>query len=378
MLFTCYKTTFKLNNSPHTQMTPHVWWWVLTCWEFFVAYSTADRPGLALWHCPCQGPPPSRQQKEITVMVQHVKKISTAHFMHVLFLSLLPSVALGAGRETARLSENRAVETWNSFDVSSLCFYFWAFGLGCGMKSSSQGENQGNGNLYLINQAPRKERIVQHLLLSPPLFVLNVSSCLSLFFMTCSQLQQGQSSSCWTSGGSSGPSRSSRRCPASSGAAAWEEGSGSIFRLGWSDHSYWTTSHRRGAWHSWCRFSGHCLGRGWRMVGRMWHQSPENSPECWKCRSPQSAVNIWFPVHQVGRGGGRMRSHPPSQRTWFWGCIRQLWQWNGSFQDPTRTLHSGCQSLSRRPAIAGQSSLSRPDAFGSLSIHHQLSSHRRL
>lgn len=47
------------------------------------------------------------------------------------FLFLFPSVALGAGKESACLSANRAAEMWNSFSLSSSCFYFE--GLGSGM-----------------------------------------------------------------------------------------------------------------------------------------------------------------------------------------------------------------------------------------------------
>lgn len=97
------------------------------------------------------------------------------------------------------------------------------------------------GNLYLKHQEKKEQSKIYVFL--PLLFVSTFSFCLFLFFMACFRWQQGRSSSCCTSEGSSGPSRSSRRCPASSGAAAWEEGSGSICRLGWSGRSYWTTSH---------------------------------------------------------------------------------------------------------------------------------------
>lgn len=40
------------------------------------------------------------------------------------------------------LSENRAVETWNSLNVCSFCFYFE--GLGSGVRSSSWGRRPGN------------------------------------------------------------------------------------------------------------------------------------------------------------------------------------------------------------------------------------------
>lgn len=153
------------------------------------------------------------------------------------FLSLFPSVALGAGEESARLSENRAVETWNSLNVSSFCFYFE--GLGSGVRASSQGDNQGKWKPLTHQPSTKKRKNSPKCTSFPPLvFVSTFSFCLFLFFMTCLRSQQGRSSSCWTSEGSSGPSRSSRRCSASSGPAALEEGSGSIYRLGWSDRSY--------------------------------------------------------------------------------------------------------------------------------------------
>lgn len=48
---------------------------------------------------------------------------------------------------------------------------------------------------------------------------------------------RGRSSSCCSSAGSSAPARTSRKCPASSGGAAWAADSGSTFRSGWSVRS---------------------------------------------------------------------------------------------------------------------------------------------
>lgn len=111
-----------------------------------------------------QGPPASRQQEE-NAMVQHVTNFSTARFVLVSF----STCGFRCRKDSACLLENRAVETWNSFNTSSVCFCFE--GLGSGVTSSSRGDHQRNRNLYLINWAPRKERIVQNLLLSPLLSV---------------------------------------------------------------------------------------------------------------------------------------------------------------------------------------------------------------
>lgn len=100
------------------------------------------------------------------------KEISTARFIFCLFFHLWLYVQ---GR---KLLVSQRTEQWKHGTHLMWVFvllFFEPLGFGCGMKSSSQGENQGNGNHYLINQAPRKERIVQHLLFSLPLFVLTVS-----------------------------------------------------------------------------------------------------------------------------------------------------------------------------------------------------------
>lgn len=133
--FTCSKTTFKLNSSPHTQVTPHVWWCVSTCWKSFVASSAPDGPWLALWFSPDMGPLLCANRRD------QLQRYRWKTF-HCKFLSVpFPSVALGVEEESARLLENRAVETWNSLNVSSFSFYLE--GLGSGVRSSSQGDNQG-------------------------------------------------------------------------------------------------------------------------------------------------------------------------------------------------------------------------------------------
>lgn len=148
--------------------------------------------------------------------------------LHVLFVSLFPSVG---SRCRGGISENRAVETWNSFNVSSFCFYFE--GLWLWFKVFLAGRQPEKP--HQLSTKKRKNPKMYFFLLF--LFVSTFSFCLFLFFRTCLRRQRGRSSSCWTSEGSSGPSRSSRRCSASSGAAVWEEGSGSIYRSGWSDRS---------------------------------------------------------------------------------------------------------------------------------------------
>ena len=185
-----------------------------------MAYSTVDRPWLALWRS-CQWAPASCQRNELSAVVQGIQ--------------FFPSVALGAREESARLSENTAVETWNSLIMTSLCFCFEGFG--SGMRSSFQGDNQENLETSASStKQQEKERIVQHLLLSPLSLCLNFFFK-SLFFKTCFGLQQGRSSSCCTSEDSRGPSGSCRRGLASAGAAAWEEDPGSIYRSGWSDRN---------------------------------------------------------------------------------------------------------------------------------------------
>lgn len=207
-----------LNNSLHTQMTPHVLGMSLDLLWILCGLQLSGWARTCSVRLSWPGPPCFTPTEGNNCNGTACKEIST--FAHFIFVS--SSICGSTCREGNFLSLSEQSSgnmelIWCEFFV---LLFFEPLGFGCRVKSSSQGENQGNGNHYLINQAPRKERIVQHLVLSPPLFVLTVSFCSSLFFMTCSQPQQGRSSLRWTSRGSSGPSKSSRRCPASSGAAA--------------------------------------------------------------------------------------------------------------------------------------------------------------
>lgn len=159
------------------------------------------------------------------------ERFSIACFLFLFF----PSAALRAEKESARLSENRAVETWNSLSWSSFSFYFE--GLGSGVRSPLQGDDQGKCKPLPHQLSTKIKKEYSKIYFFPPFLFVRLLQSLSVFFKTCSGPQQGRSSSCCTSGGSSGPSRSSRRCPASSGAGAWEGDFGSTCHLGWSVRS---------------------------------------------------------------------------------------------------------------------------------------------
>lgn len=102
--------------------------------------------------------------------------------------NFFPSVALGAGEKSARLSENRAVETWNSLIMTSLRFYFEGFG--SGMRSSFQRDYQEKLETSASStKQQEKERIVQNRLLSPFLFVstFSLSLCSLRLALDCSR-----------------------------------------------------------------------------------------------------------------------------------------------------------------------------------------------
>lgn len=96
------------------------------------------------------------------------EKLSTACFTSVSF-----SICGSRCRGGIYLSL-REQSSGNSLNVSSFCFY--CEGLGSGVRTTRE-----NRNLYLINQALRKERIVQNLLLSPSSLCL-ISLSLSILY----------------------------------------------------------------------------------------------------------------------------------------------------------------------------------------------------
>lgn len=125
--------------------------------------------------------------------------------------------------------------TGQSSGNPELTGFFLLLGPGLWNEVFLQGDNQENG--YLIDRASRGRKCNLKSSPLPPTSLYRLFLLVSLSFMTCFELQRGRSSSCCSSEGSSAPSRSSRKCPASSDAVAWEEDSGSIFHSGWSDHS---------------------------------------------------------------------------------------------------------------------------------------------
>ncbi len=127
VLFT--QTTFKPRQRPTYALDTTCLVLSLYLLKTFGAYITVDRPGLARWCSPFW--------MSLLCATEGINCNTKNFLLHVLFVSI--SICGPTCREG--LSENRAVETWSSLNDRSFCFYFE--GLCSGMRSSSQGDNQG-------------------------------------------------------------------------------------------------------------------------------------------------------------------------------------------------------------------------------------------
>lgn len=188
-----------------------------------MSHGVMDRPGLAPVALSHLIPTPTHLQKESTALFSKCGKIKSFHSTFICSSSTGGGSSSGKGKNQL-VSEQQ--KTWNSLKEFSLfcvfCFYF----LGDSGVRSKKVKTSTPPSL----EALRKRN-------SPEPYFFVPAGLFFLHFKTCSGSRRGRSSSRCSSVGSSAPSRSSRRCPASSGAGAWVEDSGSICRSGWSGRS---------------------------------------------------------------------------------------------------------------------------------------------